>query len=166
MANRVRVPIDHSRLIDGFAELRGRTHYEDESLQCGDCGRAFVFTAAAQKYVFEVRGVPVKMRNRGAAFCDACRDVRARRNRAARQLKKLEHAAQEARAASEREPRNADVLLAWVAARVAHLEGQARPPTKRAIDDLRASLRRAGRLNPNVRNVEEWAGRVEKLAER
>lgn len=76
---RERAPIDHSAIIDGHGRLAKETHYEDRVVSCGDCGKSTLFSAAAQKLVFERHGIPVKMLH--APACVPCRKKRAARRR-------------------------------------------------------------------------------------
>ena len=64
-----RVPIDHARVCDGFAQLAFSKFYRDRDATCGVCGQDFVLGALAQKEILEGNGVPVKFLDRGGAFC-------------------------------------------------------------------------------------------------
>lgn len=67
-----RVAIDHGRVADGFNQLRGHSVYVEFPTFCGVCDEAITLTAKEQKYLLELKGVPVKMLLRGAAFCPTC----------------------------------------------------------------------------------------------
>ena len=79
------VPIDHKKVTDGFSQLRGREVYVPLSTFCGVCDDPIELTPREQKYLLEVKGVPVKMLQRGAAFCQRCAKRRARINYLARE---------------------------------------------------------------------------------
>jgi len=72
--------IEHDKIIDGFAELNNHKDYIEFYANCGICSTAICVTPEIQKYVLEIKGVPVKMMKRGALFCDNCRKRRARIN--------------------------------------------------------------------------------------
>jgi hypothetical protein len=73
-----RVPIDHTKVCDGFAQLASSKFYRDRDATCGICGRDFILGALAQKEILEQNGVPVKFLDRGAAFCGTCLPIRRR----------------------------------------------------------------------------------------
>lgn len=149
--------IDHAKVIDGFGDLVGRDVYEPREVRCGRCGRFFTFTAADQKYVHEVRGVPVKMADRGAAYCDACVPLRAEENRTARRRSRSLRAIEEARARMELDPRDAAATLDVVRAHLAILEQQ---PSVRSAERLVVLARRARRLDPDRLEARYWEGRA------
>lgn len=70
--------IDHAKIMDGFAELRGHVHYIPMNTFCGICDEPIQVSPASQKYLLEVKGVPVKFLRRGAALCKQCAQRRAR----------------------------------------------------------------------------------------
>ncbi|MDF1699242.1 MAG: hypothetical protein P1U56_25530 [Saprospiraceae bacterium] len=72
--------IEHDKIIDGFAELYHHKKYIEFHSNCGICSTKICVTPRTQKYVLEVKGVPVKMMKRGALFCENCRKRRARIN--------------------------------------------------------------------------------------
>jgi len=72
--------IEHDKIIDGFAELTHHTNYIEFHVNCGICSIKICATPEIQKYVLEVKGVPVKMMKRGALFCENCSKRRARIN--------------------------------------------------------------------------------------
>lgn len=72
--------IDHAKLIDGFGELTSSPVYVPLETFCGICDAPFVLAPRVQKYMLEVRQIPVKMLQRGAVFCVACRRRRSRIN--------------------------------------------------------------------------------------
>jgi hypothetical protein len=74
------VPIDHGKLIDGFGELWGYATYRPFDTFCGICDAPVILTPGEQKYLLEVKRVPVKMLQRGAVYCASCRSRRARMN--------------------------------------------------------------------------------------
>jgi hypothetical protein len=74
------LPINHSIIIDGFAELKTHINYLPFDSFCGICDKNMLVTAAVQKHVVEVRQVPVKMMKRGALFCESCSKRRGRIN--------------------------------------------------------------------------------------
>ncbi|MAQ19047.1 MAG: hypothetical protein CMN30_30140 [Sandaracinus sp.] len=162
--------IDHSAIIDGHAMLAGKSHYEDRTEPCADCGEPTLFTAAAQKLVCEVHGVPVKL---SRAVCSVCRPKRtARRHR----RESVAAADQRVDAATQRiteAPDDLRALLDLVEARTAlarsgtatsrekteHLLGRALRlgAEEKAVDDLRAAIDEAYREEPDDR--EEPDGR-------
>lgn len=72
-------PIDHARIMDGFGELARFSHYIPFRTGCGVCGARILVTVAAQKYLLEVKGVPVKVLRSGrGAYCTACISRRVR----------------------------------------------------------------------------------------
>jgi hypothetical protein len=76
----VTFPISHHKLIDGFGELAASSVYLPFETFCGICDAPFVVHPRIQKYMLEVRQIPVKMLRRGAVFCLACRRRRSRLN--------------------------------------------------------------------------------------
>jgi len=72
------LPIDHSRIMDGFQELARHASYVAFETFCGICDIAILATAFDQKHLLEAKGVPVKALRRGALFCRSCRTRRAR----------------------------------------------------------------------------------------
>lgn len=56
MAN---APINRNRINDSWGELIGKMYYRDYVTLCAKCGNEFLFTGGAQKYVLEIRRVPV-----------------------------------------------------------------------------------------------------------
>ena len=72
--------INHHKLIDGFGELDGAHTYVPFETFCGICDAPFVLHPRIQKYMLEVRQIPVKMLQRGAVFCLSCRRRRSRLN--------------------------------------------------------------------------------------
>ena len=154
------VPIDHSKVIDGFGEVSGKTEYADERVRCGLCGTKFVFTAAAKKYVFEVRGVPVKMRHRGAAYCDPCRDRRAALNRLLRAIERLQREHRRAVAAARAAPDDAGAHAACARSIVRLVASSGKGPLNSAIHHAR----RARKLDPTCVESLYWEGRAHELA--
>lgn len=141
-----RAPIDHRRLVDGFGEMNGRTHYEGFESTCGRCGASFTFTAAAQKYVHEQRGVPIK-RARSAGFCPACTRSAGKARRAKGELTELIRAAERARAAASERPEHGGRLLEYVVAKLDVLEQQWAP---RSAERLLGDVRRVPRLDASL----------------
>jgi hypothetical protein len=81
MSNRAEeILIDHTKLIDGFEELTKHRYYLPFQTFCGICDRLFELSPRVQKYMLEVRGIPVKMLQRGAVYCVKCRRRRSRIN--------------------------------------------------------------------------------------
>ena len=78
------VPIDHTKVTDGFGQLRGHGVYVPFATYCGICDDPVVLSPREQKYLLEVKGVPVKFLQRGAAYCQRCAKRRARINFLAR----------------------------------------------------------------------------------
>lgn len=154
------VPIDQSRVIDGFGEVSGQTEYADEQVHCGLCGKKFVFTAAAKKYVFEVRRVPVKMRHRGAAYCDVCRDRRAAFNRLLRVMERLQREHRAAAAAVRAAPDDASAHAACARSIVRLVASSGKGPLNSAIHHAR----RARKLDPTCVESIYWEGRAHDLA--
>ena len=76
--------IDHARIMDGFGELQGQRTYLPFATFCGICDTPLVLSAREQKYLLEVKGVPVKRLRAGAAFCAQCAARRGRINEIAR----------------------------------------------------------------------------------
>jgi hypothetical protein len=74
------IAVDHAKVCDGFAELACTKFYRDREATCGICGADFRLSAQAQKDILEGNGVPLKMLDRGAAFCGPCLDRRRRIN--------------------------------------------------------------------------------------
>ncbi|MFO0570315.1 MAG: hypothetical protein U0263_32030 [Polyangiaceae bacterium] len=70
--------IDHDKLIDGYGDLTAYTVYESFDTYCGICDAPTRVTAAEQKYLLEINGVPVKMLRGGAIYCRSCAERRAR----------------------------------------------------------------------------------------
>jgi hypothetical protein len=83
------VPIDHSKLCDGFAQLAFSKFYRDRDATCGVCRADFLLDARAQKEILERNGVPLKMLDRGAAFCPSCLPRRRRLNELNRWRRRL-----------------------------------------------------------------------------
>lgn len=73
-------PINHSSIIDGFGELHDSANYMPFDSYCGVCDKQIHVSPAAQKYLLEVKQIPVKFLKRGAIYCDECRDRRSRIN--------------------------------------------------------------------------------------
>lgn len=78
MKNRPLLPIKHTEIIDGFAELTNHKNYLPFSSFCGICDAKIDVTPADQKHVLEVKKVPVKMMKRGALLCEDCIKRRSR----------------------------------------------------------------------------------------
>ena len=76
--------IDHARLSDGFGELTRHRTYRPLATFCGVCDAPIVVSPREQKYLLEVKGVPVKRLRAGAAFCQPCAARRSRINHLAR----------------------------------------------------------------------------------
>ncbi len=93
-------PIDHGKVMDGHGRLAGRSSYVSFVTPCVVCGTPFAFTGTAQKYVLEVKGVPVKAL-RGSAFCARCMKRRGRIHALGRHPGKT-HVERSARAAERR----------------------------------------------------------------
>lgn len=74
------IKIDHEKIIDGFAELDHHKKYIEFHIHCGVCSTKTYVSPEIQKYILEIKGVPVKMMKRGALFCETCRKRRARIN--------------------------------------------------------------------------------------
>ena len=118
---RSRIKIDHTKVIDGFGELAGRHTYEPREVRCGLCGKPFVFSTKAQKYVHEVRGVPYKRADSGAAYCATCLPRRVARNRAVRNEAAIAAAYVRALSAMEAAPDEVEAIFAVLEAAVAGL---------------------------------------------
>jgi hypothetical protein len=69
MAKEPPLPIDHTKIMDGFSQLRAFTIYEPLNTFCGICDDPIILSPQEQKYLLEVKGVPVKFLQRGAAYC-------------------------------------------------------------------------------------------------
>jgi hypothetical protein len=80
MKSKDTLPIAHSKLIDGFAQLKEYTHYLPFASFCGLCDVEIWVSAAVQQHLLETKRVPVKMLMRGAVFCEGCTQRRARIN--------------------------------------------------------------------------------------
>jgi len=157
---RSRIKIDHTKVIDGFGELAGRHTYEPREVRCGLCGKPFVFSTKAQKYVHEVRGVPYKRADSGAAYCATCLPRRVARNRAVRNEAAIAAAYVRALSAMEAAPDEVEAIFAVLEAAVAlH---RIRPSPTRA-DRLIALARRAGRIRPADATWRLWEARVQLL---
>lgn len=74
------VLIEHNKLIDGFAELTKHRCYLSFDTFCGICDAAVTVSPRTQKYMLEVKSIPVKMLRRGAVYCVKCRQRRSRIN--------------------------------------------------------------------------------------
>ena len=72
--------IDHTKITDSSGDFVNIIEYIDFTTNCGICGVEFLLTSAAQKYILEVRRVPVKLLRKGAAFCDECTSRRSKIN--------------------------------------------------------------------------------------
>ncbi|KIG17773.1 hypothetical protein DB30_02806 [Enhygromyxa salina] len=157
-------PIDHTRVIDGFGELVGRTHYESFETECGRCGVTFVFSATAQKHVHEQRGVPIKRARAGAGYCSACATARGRDNRlrakASAEAQQLRAAAERAKASADASPKDGSKLLEYVVAKIRVLEHSW---SQRAAERLLGDVRRARRLTPSLASVSKWELRLGEL---
>jgi hypothetical protein len=70
--------ITHSRLIDGFGELSAARYYVPYETSCGICDAPFTVHPRIQKYILEIRQVPVKVFRDGGVFCVPCRKRRSR----------------------------------------------------------------------------------------
>lgn len=149
------VPIDHGRIIDGWGELAGVTHYQSHQRPCGSCGATFVFTARDQKYVREVRGVPVKMDR--VAYCSSCVRVRAAENRAHRARSHAQQLLRDARCIAEERTDDPNALLGVVAARLRLMDLE---PNPHAASELVGLARRARRLDPACLDARYWEGRA------
>ncbi|MBK7908303.1 MAG: hypothetical protein IPJ78_17320 [Gemmatimonadetes bacterium] len=77
------VLIDHAKITDGFGQLVGFVAYLAFESFCGICDDPIEVSAAEQKFLLEVKQVPVKMLLRGATFCARCRTRRAKINQLA-----------------------------------------------------------------------------------
>lgn len=152
-------PIDHRRLVDGFGEMSSRTHYEGFESKCGRCGCAFWFSATAQKYVHEVRGVPVK-RARSAGFCDACAKARGKKNRAHAEGARRRKEIASAKAASDAEPQDGGKLLEYAVASIRALEQNW---SRKSAERLLGTVRRAHRLDPKLRSAKKWERTLQAL---
>ena len=81
MADAKVLRIDHSKLIDGFGNLEKHYRYISFETSCGICREKLIATPEMQKYLLEVKSVPVKTLHRGSVpFCEKCRDIRSRIN--------------------------------------------------------------------------------------
>ena len=141
-----RAPIDQGRLVDGFGEKLGQTHYEGFESRCGKCGAAFWFTAAAQKYVHEQRGVPIK-RASVAGLCPTCSVAAGKRRRARGDRAALVREAEAAKRASDERPEHGGLLLEYVVAKLRVLEQDWAP---RSAERLLGDVRRVARLDPSL----------------
>ncbi len=151
------VPIDHTQVVDGFGELSSRTHYAPYKTRCGRCGASFCFTAAAQKYVYEVRQVPLKS---NAKYCSRCVGVAASRNRKHRATAGLFRSVQESALAVTKTPQDPTRLLESIQARVRLAEAGETTSRQRLASDLN----RLRKLAPNL-DVADWRARVRQLPE-
>lgn len=80
------VPIDHDVIIDPWGELRQHEHYVPYHGFCGICDTAFVVTPRIQKFLLEIKRIPVKMLTEGAAYCGSCARRRGRMKSLARAM--------------------------------------------------------------------------------
>src|SRR3954449_9872814 len=62
------IPIDHSQITDGFADLSSHQFYRSLSTYCGICDRPITLSPLEQKYLLEKNSVLVKIVRRGPAF--------------------------------------------------------------------------------------------------
>ena len=76
--------IDHTKITDGFGELTAHRTYRPLATFCGVCDTPIILSPREQKYLLEVKGVPVKRLHAGAAFCQPCAERRSRINHLAR----------------------------------------------------------------------------------
>ena len=141
-----RAPIDHAALVDGFGEMLGRTEYEGFESRCAKCGATFTFTAAAQKYVHEQRGVPIK-RARVAGLCPSCSAAAGKQRRARGERTELVRAAEAAKRASAEQPEHGGRLLEYVVAKLRVLEDGW---SQRSAERLLGDVRRVARLDPKL----------------
>lgn len=158
------VPIDHARIIDGLRELEGETHYQPREVKCGDCGVMFTFSPSAQRYVHEVRGVPVKMAERGSVFCARCVPPRAEANRARRRLNACLNAHSAAQVAWVERPDDVGAVLEAVRTGIALREIQAGRAHPQGGEALIAMARRGARLEPTDPRWRYWEGRAQLAA--
>jgi hypothetical protein len=70
----------HDKLIDGLVNWRSITAYLPFDTFCGVCDKPFSLSPRTQKYMLEVKSIPVKMLRRGAVYCVKCRRRRSRIN--------------------------------------------------------------------------------------
>jgi hypothetical protein len=139
-------PIDHSRLVDGFGEMQGRTDYEAFEANCARCGARFTLTAAAQKHVHEQLGIPIK-RARGAGLCSTCRAAAGKAKRARVEQDALVRAAERARAMSTERADHGGLLLEYVVAKLRVLE---QSWSVRSAERLLGEVRRVAKLDPTL----------------
>ena len=151
-----KVPIDHGRIIDGFGEMIGYTHYEDRVLPCGGCGVLFTFTARDQKYVHEIRGVPIKFADRGAAYCSECVRARAAQNRARRAERDAQRLHENALRFARETPDDPLALLAAAATRLRRLGPR---PTRGGANEVVHPARRARKIDPACLEALLWEAR-------
>ena len=74
------VLIEHQKIIDGFGQLDGYVYYCPLDTHCGICDTPFTLAPRFQKYMLEVKGIPLKMLQGGAVYCTNCRRRRSRIN--------------------------------------------------------------------------------------
>ncbi len=150
------IPINHPELVDSFGALSGQRHYQDRDARCGGCGAKIVFSASAQKYVFEILRVPVSRINQGIARCTHCRKGRADENRRRADRVTRQAAILQAKRAWEAAPENGALLLDYAVARIEALTA----PSPRTIQRLTEDLNRVRRLAPRLHLVDYWAGQL------
>jgi hypothetical protein len=139
-------PVDHSRLVDSFGEMRGRTHYEGFESNCAHCGARFSLTAVAQRHLHEQLGIPIK-RAQVAGLCSTCRAAAGKTKRARVEQDVLVGAAERARAASTAKADHGGLLLEYVVAKLRVLE---QSWSARSAEKLLGEVRRVGKLDPKL----------------
>lgn len=139
-------PIDHGKLVDGFGEMQGRTHYEEFETNCARCGARIRLTAAAQKHLHERLGIPIK-RAHAAGLCSTCRAAAGKAKRSRVEHDVLVRAAERAKAASAERPDQGGLLLEYVVAKLRVLEQSF---SARSAEKLLGDVRRVAKLDPKL----------------
>lgn len=156
------VRIDHGRIIDGFGELSEQVTYEAYEAQCGLCDARFVFSPQAQKYVHEVRGIPIKMARRGAAYCQRCVPEAAARHAARTKIAERQREVQRTTLALREHPDDPELRLQSVVSRIRLLELE---PSRRSAMNISEALARLRRSNSESTELDRWEARMQELSE-
>lgn len=157
------VRVDHGRIIDGFGELSEQATYEPYEVQCGLCDARFAFSPREQKYVHEVRRVPIKMARRGAAYCQRCVPKAAARNAARAQNAERQRDVQRTTLALREHPGDPELRLKSVISRILLLELE---PSRRSAVNISEDLARVRRSIPESAELARWEARLQQIKER
>ncbi len=141
------VRIDHSAIIDGFAQMVDRTHWESKEVRCDKCRRFFFMSAHAQKYVHEVRKVPIKHQ---AYYCADCLPRAVERNRQKRRLAEYNAALEAAALAVKSDATDTAAMVHYIRLRLDNPRSGEKDPPTRLLSQLWQRLRHALKHNPTA----------------